>query len=904
MVHVVACPSEMTIASFVDHRLAPDLVASVEDHLDRCAACRRLCSQLARAVAVQRVDTIARYRLRNLIGSGAMGAVYAAFDPTLGRDVAIKLLRSTSSNQERLVREAQAMARITSPNVVTVFDAGTFGDQVYIVMELVTGSTLAQWLAATPRSWQDILIVFEAAGRGLAAGHARGVIHRDFKPDNVLVDGARVCVADFGLAARTTEASIAGELAMPVDGRLTATGALLGTPLYMAPERFSGGDADARADQFSFCVALYEALYRARPFAGDTIAELVEELRAGRIRAMAATTPSWLRDALARGLATEPRERFPSMEALLDALASGRAPAESPARPPPPKRVHVLVADFRNTTGEPSFDGALEIALAMALEEAPLISSRRIAAREPLDAIVTGTIATTATGFSISIRAVDPVDGHVITRAECDVANERDALRAVSELATSLRRAFGDHTPEELQRSALGNFTQTSLEAAHAYARARALLDAMDYRGAIPAMQHVIELDPELGIAYTGLAAGYLNLGEVDQARRAFALAFSRIDRMSDRQQLLTRGMYYATQGEPRKALDVYKQLLQRFPDDRIGLRHLAQTHALLGQFGQAFEVSERIVERSPDDLRARAAAASHALANGDFRGAIDRARQLIARQPDSAGARWTLGMAHALGGSASDAAAVFRELQTMPGGGSIATLNLAELSVMAGRTADALAILEPGIAADLEHRDTYDAAVKAWLGGYVHRLRGETTLARAMLDRALEISADPTLAFLVAREYIAIGARDQAITIAAGLAKRVELQNRTSVQILEAELALHDGRPRDAIMLLEAAQQSIDTWLGTFDLGLAYLAADAYPQAHEAFSACVRRRGELGILLAMLPPTWYQLGRAQEGLKSPAAADSYRTYISARESADVDLDLEDARRRLAALGT
>jgi tetratricopeptide (TPR) repeat protein len=690
---------------------------------------------------------------------------------------------------------------------------------------------------------------------------------------------------------------------------LQVTGALLGTPAYMAPEQLAAGDADARADQFSYCVALYEALYRTRPFAGDTVAALVDEIRAGRIRTMAPTTPPWLRGALARGLATDPAARFPAMEALLDAFAVGLA--QAPRGP-----IQVLVADFHNTTGEPLFDGALEITLAMVLEEAPLISSyprgsaskldeqaaRQIAGREGIDAVVSGTIGTTATGLAISVRAVDPASGQVIARAERHAANAGDCLRAVGELATSLRRAFGDDSSEELQRSARERVAMTSLDAAHAYAHARDLLDAMDYRGAVLAMQHVIELDPDLGVAYTGLAAGYLNLGELDQARRAFDLAFSHIDRMTDRQQFVTRGMYYATQGEPKKALDVYKKMLARFPGDRVALRHLAHTHAILGQFGQALDVAGRILERSPQDLAARAAAASYALATGDFGGAIGRAKELIALHPDNAGARWTLGMAHVLRGSASDAAAVFRELQTMPGGASIGTLNLAEIAVLEGRTRDALEILEPGIAADLQHRDTYDAGVKEWLAGYVHRVRGETTEALAALDRAIPPRLDTTIAFLVAREYIALGALGKAKEIAAVLATRVDMQNRTSTQILEAELALEAGRPKDAIVLLDAAQQSIDTWLGTFDLGVAYLAAGAYPHAHEAFSACVQRRGELGILLALLPPTWYQLGRAQEGLHSPAAADSYRMYISARESADVDLDLDDARRRLAAL--
>src|SRR5439155_11595245 len=208
------------------------------------------------------------------------------------------------------------------------------------------------------------------------------------------------------------------------------------------PEQLSAGDADARADQFSFCVALYEALYRTRPFAGDTVAELIDEIRAGRVRAMAPTTPPWLRSTLARGLATDPAARFGAMDALLDALSASQA--NDHAGP-----IQVLVADFDNTTGEPLFDGALEITVAIMLEEAPLISAyprgsthkalaelgaprldeaaaRQIAARERIEAVVSGTIGTTATGFAISLRAVDSASGQDIARAECHVANKRD----------------------------------------------------------------------------------------------------------------------------------------------------------------------------------------------------------------------------------------------------------------------------------------------------------------------------------------------------------------------------------------------------------------------------------------------------------------------------------------------
>jgi hypothetical protein len=234
---------------------------------------------------------------------------------------------------ERLRREAQAMARLSHPNVVTVFDVGMASGQLFVAMELVEGATLASWLGATPRTVDEIVAQFLAAGQGLAAAHAAGFVHRDFKPANVLVgDDGRVCVTDFGLA-RLVDESTPLAAAPPlsasptVAGELTQTGMLVGTPLYMAPEQLEGRAADARADQFSFCVGLYEAIYGQRPFAGSTVEELRPAIRSGRIvePARARKVRPWLRRVLLRGLRADPDERYPSMSALLRDL--GRNPA-------------------------------------------------------------------------------------------------------------------------------------------------------------------------------------------------------------------------------------------------------------------------------------------------------------------------------------------------------------------------------------------------------------------------------------------------------------------------------------------------------------------------------------------------------------------------------------------------
>ena len=273
---------------------------------------------------------IGRYRVLGLLGKGGMSVVYVGYDDQLRRRVAIKhMLRASGGARGRLLREAQALARLAHPNVISVYEVVEEDEQLFIVMELVDGQTLRTWLEERPRTREEVVHTLSQAGRGVAAAHAVGLIHRDLKPENVMVgDDGRVRVMDFGLARAIDERGIdlADEthtsgspdlLSLPS----TATGALLGTPGYMAPEQYLGCPVDARSDIFSFCVVLHEVLHGQRLFLGSD-AELREATLRGRIEASpAAHVPAWLEAIVRRGLAVDPAARWPSMDEMLGALA-------------------------------------------------------------------------------------------------------------------------------------------------------------------------------------------------------------------------------------------------------------------------------------------------------------------------------------------------------------------------------------------------------------------------------------------------------------------------------------------------------------------------------------------------------------------------------------------------------
>ncbi|MFL5350727.1 MAG: tetratricopeptide repeat protein [Hyalangium sp.] len=367
------CPEENRVRDAALGRFPEPEVARLLEHAQKCPSCSQLLVRSGVTSSSEDVPTnvvaapsplpetppeevlprgatVGRFMVLEKLGAGGMGVVYAAYDPELDRKLALKLLHAgsdqveRSGGQARLLREAQALARLSHPHVISIYDVGTWHERVFIAMELVEGPSLRDWLRQGPRPWREVVEVLLAAGRGLAAAHAAGLVHRDFKPDNVLMgrDG-RVRVLDFGLARQASlsalapvsspapvsapveppppsaghEPSLPERSGSPLDTPLTRVGLVIGTPAYMAPESY-GGVFDARADQFSYCVALHEALYGERPYGKNPGPP--STWRAPEPPRDARGVPASVRRIVLRGLDPKPEQRFPSMEALLEAL--------------------------------------------------------------------------------------------------------------------------------------------------------------------------------------------------------------------------------------------------------------------------------------------------------------------------------------------------------------------------------------------------------------------------------------------------------------------------------------------------------------------------------------------------------------------------------------------------------
>jgi tetratricopeptide (TPR) repeat protein len=599
----------------------------------------------------------------------------------------------------------------------------------------------------------------------------------------------------------------------------------------------------------------------------------------------------------------------------------------------PRDAVSVLVADFQNKTNLAVFDGALEQAIALGLEGAPFISSysRPQARRQAVEldptaggrlderlaqlvgrsqgvkVAVSGSIEPKGEGFVLKAWAVDVVTSRKIAEASKTVSSKADVLKAADGLAASLRSGLGDTTIDG-KTLAGETFTTTSLDAMNSYARAQELHQLGRYEEEMAELRKAIAQDPELGRAYAGMAVVLENLGEHEEAEKYFQMALARIDRMTEREKRRTRAVYFLSKRDVQKGIDELGALVAQYPADTAGHANLAMAHFFAGDMKKALEAGRHALDLQPGSALRRINVALFALYAGDFATAEQEAKKVLAQNPSFEKAYVALALAALGQGRPAQAEEIYRRLQTVSArGASFAAAGLADLALYKGRLAEAVTVLEKGIAGDIANQNTTAAALKSAVLASALLLRGQKAAAVAAADQAVKASKQEAIATLAAQSYIAGGQEAKALALASELGARLQPVPQAYAKLIEAEAHAARGRFTQAIALLQEARGRADTWLGRFELGRVYVEAGAFAEADSELEACLKRNGEAMAAFLddvptarFLPPVYYYLGRAKEGLKSPRAADSFRAFLVVKEKSEDDPLVTDARRRLA----
>ena len=902
-----------------------------------------------------------RYEILQTIGQGGMGTVYKARDRELDRLVAVKVIRGELAHDAktlaRFKQELILARQISHKNVIRIFDLGTHEATKFITMEFVDGRDLSSVLEERRFTAEEAARIVRHVCWALDAAHTENVIHRDLKPQNIMIDDAgRVRVMDFGLA-RSLETS-----------GLTQTGALLGTPAYMSPEQAKGLPLDPRSDLFSLGIIFYEMLTGTVPFKADTLwATVLSRTQAEPPPPIAIdpSIPRKLSEITAKCLAIDPARRYANaieMAAELDAflggtvsieLPAGAAPAPSRRRmwiaagtagaavvllaaaflsqklfhapAAPHKTVTVLVADLGNNTGEAVFDGTLEPMLNLALEGAGFINSydrgqarvlangkldepaaRLVAANQGLDAIVSGSLDRQGSGYRLSLKAAQAVTGTAFWQADATASSKDAVLTELPKLTAKLRKALGDPTSVSDQLFAMETLAAASVDAVHQYAVGMDGLYRTKYEDARQAFSKAVEIDPKFGLAYAGLAVVSRNLGQPQEAEKYIKVAIGNIDHMTERERYRTRGFYYLLTGDQRKCVEEYGALLNRYPSDARALNQLALCSSELRLMPKAIEEMRRAVEILPKYALFRNNLALYSAYASDFRTAEQEARLVERLNPSYAKGYISLSFAQLGQGQLQQAAETYHKLESIGAlGASNATSGLADLALYEGRFEEAARLLEKGAAADLAAKKPEWAAAKFAALAFTQLSRGKKGPAMAAADAALANSQAAKIRFLAARAFVAAGELAKARAIAAGLAAELHTEPQADARLIEGEAALEENQPRVAMQKFTEANALVDTWIGRFDLGRAFLKAGAPTQADSEFDGCIRRRGEAMALFldevptyGYFPSVYYYRGRVHEELKSADFAESYRTYLSIRGKAGEDPLLAEVRRR------
>jgi serine/threonine protein kinase/tetratricopeptide (TPR) repeat protein len=925
-----------------------------------------------------------RYHIIKALGVGGMGAVYQAWDSELAEAVAIKVIRPEAmanpqaawEMEKRFKRELLLARQVTHRNVVRIHDLGEIEGIKYITMSFVDGTDLSTLLKQEGAlSVERALRITRSMIAGLQAAHAVGVVHRDLKPGNIMVRSvdAEALIMDFGIARSTNapaSSDVSAVTALPADLRHSATryteatvaGSIVGTVQYMAPEQARGEEVDQRADIYAVGLILYDML--AGRHRAESSASALDELQLRMkqpptpIQSVAPQVPDALSRLISKCLEPDPSNRYPSADALaidldrLDdagelrpvkraislplaaALATLLASIGGAAwwytRPvaPPPEHdpVSVMIADFRNSTGDPAFDRTLEPALRIALEGASFIAAydrtqmrnlglppvegvldeaaaRRVALNQGFGVVVTGALSRQGQGYQLSITALEAVTGNVIRRNEAVASSRDQVLTAATRLATTVRTALGDEMSESAQMFAMETLNARSLDVIHEYAAGMEALNNGRYADALASSKKAVDLDPDFGAAFGVMAAAARGLGQRQESETYIKEAVARLDRVTERERYRIRGLSFLLSGDQQKCVEEYTALISRYAADATAHNNLALCASQLRDMPRAISEMKEAVAILPKSVRQRSNLAVYAAYGGDFATAEREALELQKLDPTFPKGFTALAFAFLGQDRFAEAAGAYEKLQAI--NASDAASGQADLALYHGRLTEAVRLLQAGAAADIAARAPDRAADKLALLAFTQMTRGETRLAVQAAERALANSQGTKTRFLSGRTFARAGNVDLAREMARSLGAEFHAEPQAYAKIIEGNIALQAGNPREAVQALTDANRLLDTWLGRFDLGRAYLEAGAYLEADAEFDRCVKRRGEVMALFldeiptyGYFPQVYYFIGRAREGLKTASFGDSYRAFLNIRGAAGEDPLLADARKR------
>jgi tetratricopeptide (TPR) repeat protein len=860
-----------------------------------------------------------RYRMVARIGRGGMGDVWRADDVILQTPVALKLIAVTAAGDEaaRIVNEVRIARQITHPAVCRVFDVGNAEGALFFSMELVEGEDLAALIRRVGRlPSEKVADIARQLCGGLAAAHSRRVLHRDLKPANVLIDNnGLVRITDFGIAISQGQ---------------PALHSITGTPAYMAPEQRTVGAAlSTQTDIYSLGLVLYELLVGEHPFkhSGATKPPL-------RPSALVPSVDPQLERLIMQALSTDPGQRPASaleMAAQLPQSATrqssrwivGAAVAAavgiiavaltffvSTSAPALTAQDTIVIADFENTTNEPVFDGALKVALAVALEQSPFLKvfpddrardtlrlmerspderitktlARDIARREQLKALISGSIASLGRNYVIALEAVNAETGDVMAREQAEASSKEQVLTSLGEASARLREKLGESLASVQKFDApLPRATTPSLDALHAYSQA--LFDGREVPRleSIPELKRAIELDPTFAMAHAQLSAVYANTGQSALAPTYSRRAFELRDRVSERERFFISWRYYRDAVQAfDKALDLARSWTAAYPREAFAFNSLGIVFIRLGQFDQSVEPFRQAIRLDPKFVPTYGNLAASLLA-------LDRlteARAVLQQAADNhlafAGARR---LSYLLAFVQGDSATMARELNASIGVGetNAAFGWQAHASAFEGRVLQAHDAFGRGIQMSRQGNFNEVAAQLRMEDAETHATVGQCAQAREEAATGLALSRDNTTLEHASRTLGLCGAEREALELSTELATRfpeATLTNRLALPLTAAAIAIQRGDAARVLELLEPVRRfdhapSAEFW-PAYLRGQAYLRLKNAPAAAAEFSAVIGHRGE--VPASMLYPLSY-LGLARAAVLSNDTANARKAY-------------------------